>query len=177
MRKVLHLMKFLEDQDVEWLVRTGSKLFLTPGTTLVTEGEPIDWLYIVLDGRLSVRVGGPNGQILKILEAGEVIGEISFVDSRPPTATVTVVEPACVLSIRHDQLREKLARDVMFAVHFYQGIGAFLADRLRMTVGRLGYGDRHQDNDPDLLDEAFLDGVSIAATRFDKLLKRQLVAQ
>lgn len=174
MRKVLYLMNHLNDVDVEWLANYGSRSCMERGTVVIHEGLPIDALYIVLDGQLAVTVGDTP---IARLSAGEVIGEISFVDSRPPAATVAVTETATLLAVPVDRLRDKLDRDTAFSSRFYRGIGAYLADRLRMTVGRLGYGDRHQDSDPDLLDDTILDGVSIAAARFDKLLKGQLVAQ
>jgi CRP/FNR family cyclic AMP-dependent transcriptional regulator len=176
MKKALHLMKFLDDIDTEWLVRHGDRTRLPHGAVLVTEGQPLDSLFIVLDGCLSVRVGGAGGVEIARLEAGEIIGEISFVDSRPPTATVSVLQDASVLCVSRDRLRQKLADDLGFSSRFYQGIGAFLADRLRTTVSRLGYGDRRQDLvDPDLLDEPFLDGVTMAAARFDKILRQSMI--
>ncbi|MBZ5604300.1 MAG: cyclic nucleotide-binding domain-containing protein [Acidobacteriia bacterium] len=54
---------------------------------LIREGQPIEWLYILLDGRLVVSLG--SGQQVAVLDSGEIVGEISFVDSRPPNASVT----------------------------------------------------------------------------------------
>ena len=48
----------------------------------------------------------------------------------------------------------------------------FLSDRLRVTVGRLGYGNPRQDEDSDELAESSLDDISLAAVRFDKMLRK-----
>ena len=82
MRKVMYLMGTLEDSDVEWLAANGAALRLTQGEELVHEGRPIDSLFVVLDGQLAVQAGGTR---VATLLTGEVVGEISFVDSRPPS--------------------------------------------------------------------------------------------
>lgn len=170
MRRVLHLMDALQDADVDWLTETGESLVLPPGTILITEGKPIHCLYVLLDGVLSVDVGGAQ---VAILHAGEVVGEISFVDSRPPTASVLAVNQCHVLAVPRDRLRKKLDEDPLFAARFYKAIAAFLADRMRVTTGRLGYGARSRDEfAADQLNDQMMDGIALAASRFDKLLRR-----
>ena len=172
MRKVMYLMGALEDSDVEWLGDNGSTVRLTRNQVLVTEGQPVDYLFIVLDGQLSVNAGSTR---LATLLTGEVIGEISFVDSRPPLATVTALDNARVLAVKRDVLKAKLASDSRFAANFYRAIAIFLADRLRATTSRLGYGKPGQDAEPDELDELsedLLETVSLGTRRFDNLLKK-----
>jgi CRP/FNR family cyclic AMP-dependent transcriptional regulator len=80
-----------------------------------------------------------------------------------------------VLAIPQGLLRAKIATDAWFASRFFQGIATFLADRLRTTTGRLGYGSASQDesqNAGDEIDLEMMDSVTLAAVRFDKLLKR-----
>jgi hypothetical protein len=58
-----------------------------PGSAeLIRQGMPTDSLFFVLDGEFEVFTA--KAPQLAILEAGEVMGEISFVDSPPPTASV-----------------------------------------------------------------------------------------
>ena len=172
MRKVMYLMGTLEDSDVEWLAANGSVMRLAPNQVLVSEGRPVDSLFVVLDGQLSVKAGSV---LVATLLAGEVLGEISFIDSRPPLATVTALDAARVLAVRRDVLRSKLAADRRFASNFYLAIAIFLADRLRSTTSRLGYGKPDQDAAPDVLDELsedLMETVSLGTRRFDNLLKR-----
>jgi CRP/FNR family cyclic AMP-dependent transcriptional regulator len=170
MRKALYLMGILDDSDTEWLTDHGSRQFVSKGTTLIDEGQPIDSLYIILDGQFSVMSGQ---QSVATLYAGEVVGEISFVDSRPPLATVIAMKNSVVLSLPRDKLLAKFERDNKFAANFYRGIATYLADRLRVTTGRLGYGRPDQDQgDVDELDDDLMDTVSLAALRFDRMLKK-----
>ena len=172
MRKAMYLMGALDDSDVEWLAAHGNPERLTAGQTLVQEGRAIDSLYVVLDGQLAVQVGSAR---VATLLAGEVIGEISFVDARPPLATVASLDAARVLAVRRDVLQQKLLSDVSFAAHFYRAVAIFLADRLRTTTTRLGYGQPEQDAVPDAADDLgdeLLETVSLGTRRFDNLLRQ-----
>jgi CRP/FNR family transcriptional regulator, cyclic AMP receptor protein len=172
MRKALHLMGNLDDVDIEWMADNGVQQFIAPGTVLIQEGEAIDALYIVLDGRLSVRTAAMNGGEIASLFSGEIVGEISFVDSHPPSASVIAVQDSHVLGISRQVLTDKLARDKTFAARLYRALAVFLADRLRNTVGCLGYGSKQQDVEPDQLDDSSMDEISLAALRFDDLPRR-----
>jgi CRP/FNR family transcriptional regulator, cyclic AMP receptor protein len=173
MRKSLMLMGILDDADVEWLLAQGEQKRLARGTVLIQKGGPIDALYIILSGGFTVSVSAMHERPIATLLSGEVVGEISFVDSRPPLASVIASEDSRVLSIRRDKLFAKIDRDASFAARFYRALAAFLADRLRITTSRLGFGDAGQDVDPgDELNDDVMDRVSLAAVRFDGMLKR-----
>lgn len=173
MRKALHLMGFLDDVDVEWMVKNGVKRDVMSGTVLIQEGTSIDSLYVVLEGALAVRVAamGEEESPIATLFAGEIVGEISLVCSRPPTASVVAITDSRVLSIPRSLLAKKLADDIPFTARFYHALATFLADRLAVTVGRFGYGSAQQDADPEELDESSLEEIAVAAKRFEQLLK------
>src|ERR1035438_544507 len=135
MRKAMYLMGCLEDSDIEWLAANGTALRLSQGQVLLREGQPVDSLYVVLDGQLAVQAGGGHRATL-LAGGGEGLGEISFVDSRPPLATATALDAARVLAVRREVLQTKLASDSKFAANFYRALAIFLADRLRATTTR-----------------------------------------
>jgi CRP/FNR family cyclic AMP-dependent transcriptional regulator len=170
MRKALQLMNNLDDVDIEWMVDHGMRQLVRVGTVLIHEGEEIDSLYVVLDGRFSVCTAAMNGKEIAPLFSGEIVGEISFVHSGVPSASVIALQDSHVLNIPRRVLTEKLAGDTAFAARFYRALAAFLADRLRVTSSRFGYGSRQQDADQ--LDDSELGEISLAAVRFNDLLKR-----
>ena len=178
MRKVLFILGQLSDDDVEWLGRVGVRQRLAKGDVLVEQARRIDAMYIVLDGRLSVSLAR-RGEIAR-LGSGEIVGEMSLIDSRPPTATVTALEDAILLAVPQAALEAKVAADPAFAARFYRALATFLSDRMRGTLLRLGYGDGQQlDEDVEQegeLDDNVLDNVSLAGARFDRMLKRLLGA-
>ena len=105
-----------------------------------------------------------------------MVGEMSFVDAGPPGATVTALEDSAVLAIPRSQLSAKLEQDSGFAARFYRAIATFLSDRLRATVGQLGYGEvqslAEEAIAADELDDNVLDNIHLAGGRFDRMLHR-----
>ena len=172
MRKALYVMGILDDEDVEWLASHGRNLGVKKDEVLIREGEPVDALFILLDGSLSVSIGG--AQVATLL-TGEIVGEISFVDSQPPSATVTAGQYSHVLAVPRALLHAKIETDAWFASRFFRAMAVFLADRLRITTARLASksgGKSSSLHDEDEIDLEMMDSVSLAAVRFDKLLKR-----
>ena len=176
MRKVLFILSELADSDVDWMVDNGTKKHCARGAVLIEEGKPIEELFLLLDGHLSVTIAAGGGQEVARLGSGEILGELSFLDSRPPTATVTAFEEATVLGIPRTRLTEKLREDMGFAARFYRALGVFLAARLRRSQQRLGYeSGKLLDDDiehEDELDPSLLDNLALAGARFDWMLRR-----
>jgi CRP/FNR family cyclic AMP-dependent transcriptional regulator len=171
MRRALHLLGILDDIDIEWMATNGNVEHVKAGNVLIRENTPVSALFILLDGQLSVYLERPgNIEIAKLLP-GEIVGEISFVSSRVPTATVAAVQDSEVLTLSRDALLAKLKKDPAFSARFYRAIASFLADRLYVTTSRFGYGSAAQDADPDEIDDSQMEDISLAAIRFDKLLK------
>jgi len=174
MRKVLYILSRLTDEDVDWISQTGRRTRHAKGDVLIRHGEPINALMIVLDGRVSVEVDGV-GQIAA-LGSGEMLGEMSLVDEAPPSATVVVIEPANVLHLDRNVLNARLDGDPAFAARLYRAIAMFLSVRMRSTVSRLGYGKATSVVAEDEIDISLLETVTIAGSRFDRMIKKLLTA-
>ncbi len=175
MKKVFFLLGELDDDDIDWMISTGCRQEIVAGTVLIQEGEPIDTLHILLEGTLAVSVAALEGKTIARLTSGAVVGEMSFADARPPSATVQAVENSLVLSIPRHQLVEKLKKDEGFASRFYRAIAIFLSTRLRGTVRYLGYAKGqllNEDSGTDDLSPEMLDNMPLAKARFDWLLRR-----
>jgi bacteriocin-type transport-associated protein len=180
MRKVLFIFGELNDFDVDWMIGTGRKEQVAKGSLLIQEGKPVSALYIVLDGEFKVSVSRLQNAEIARLGAGEIVGEMSFVEARPPSATVTALESSVVLAIPRTKLAAKLKQDMAFAARFYRALAVFLSYRLRRTVSQLGYGKprphEEEETSPDELDANVLDNVHLAGARFDRMVKRLMAA-
>ncbi len=175
MKKVFFLLGELVDEDIDWMISTGIREEVPAGTVLIQEGRPIDTLLILLEGTLSVSVAALEGKTIARLTSGAVVGEMSFADARPPSATVQAVENSLILSIPRAHLLEKLKEDEGFASRFYRALAIFLSTRLRGTVRYLGYAKgqlAQEDNSSEDLSPEMLDNVPLAKARFDWLLRR-----
>jgi len=102
------------------------------------------------------------------------VGEMSFLDSRAPSATVAALRDSAVLAIPRDALASRLQEQTAFAARFYRALAMFLSSRLRGTVRRLGYGEEliEDAEQEDELDDNVLDTVNRAGHRFTLMLNR-----
>ena len=89
----------------------------------------------MLEGQLSVVQGTPEREIARI-GAGEIVGEMSFVDARPPSATVRAATDVVVYAISKQLLQWHLEHNVAFAARFYKAVATFLSDRVRQATKR-----------------------------------------
>jgi SAM-dependent methyltransferase len=71
------------------------------------------------------------------LGPGEVIGEISWLDRKPISASVRAIETSSVMALSTALLERKLADDPKFASRFFRGIATLTAERLRKTTSDL----------------------------------------
>jgi CRP-like cAMP-binding protein len=171
MRKVLYIMGQLNDRDIEWMAATGRQQVYVNGETLIREGVESPSLFILLEGEVEVVVQG-IGRVAT-LGSGEIIGEMSFVDKAPPSATVLAQSSAKVLVLQKSEVDDHLTQDPAFAARFYRALAIFLSDRLRGTVQRKN-ADAPLSSavmDDDELDDSVLDNVSVAGLRFQQMLK------
>lgn len=184
LRKVLFVFGILNDSDINWLTDNGKRVNSTPGTVLIKQGEPVEYLYILIDGTLavSITVGEGNDKISKEvtkLASGEIVGEMSFVETGKASANVESFEESLLLAIPQQQLVVKLKQDMQFASRFYQAIAVVLVDRLRDGLSRRGYGyiphDFQLDEDIEYegeLDLDLLKQTALAGTRFQWMARR-----
>lgn len=170
MRKILYIFGLLSDADVAWIAKTGVQKRLRDGDVLIREGEQTDWLMFLLDGEL-VASNRSLGQFAR-MGVGEIVGEVSLVDSAPPSATITARGEGRALFLSKEALMKKLAADSGFGSRFYQALAVFLADRLREARGAQGNRSMSEATvADDELDTGILARVSTAGDRFNQMLK------
>jgi CRP-like cAMP-binding protein len=103
---------------------------------------------------------------------------MSFVDARPPSATVKAAEDSTVFALSKALLTRKLAADSGFAARFYRALAIYLSTTVRERHRDLAPGAEGEDeeDDADELDPNVLDGVYLAGERFDRMVKRVMVS-
>lgn len=175
MRRALFLLGVLDDGDIDWLISVGRRDRVPAGAVLIHEGREVEFVFIVLDGTLAVRSSTAAGKEIARLRVGEIVGEMSFVDARPPSASVVALEDSMVLSVPKSVLSERLKKPE-FAARFYRALAVFLANRLRNTVAQLGYGKVAPGVDTiereDEVGPTALESLAVAGARFDWMLRR-----
>jgi hypothetical protein len=106
----LREVSFPEFTPVEFakLIRAGEWRTASSGEILTREGEPINDLMVVQNGTLSVSVGDRE---LARLKDGAIVGEMSFINQGPASATVTATEPTRYIAWPQAALRALLMRN------------------------------------------------------------------
>ncbi|HWB66169.1 MAG TPA: Crp/Fnr family transcriptional regulator [Mycobacteriales bacterium] len=101
------------------------------GHVVFREGEPGDRLFIVLDGKVKIARTSPDGRenLIAVLGATEMFGELSLFDPGPRTATVVAVTDTTLAGLDHDDLRPLLDERPGLGVALLKA----LAQRLRRT--------------------------------------------
>ncbi|GAA3522418.1 hypothetical protein GCM10022393_41240 [Aquimarina addita] len=166
MKKVLFLLGHLTDLDIEWMIQNGHKKKLKNGQQLIKKGDHIENIYIVLSGQLAI---SDNGTEIAAIGSGEIVGEMSFLESRPPSVSVIAKELSTVYSISKELMNTKLENDIEFRANFYYSLALFLSDRLRKTTNQFGY---ESPDEADSIEENVLDGVAQAGARFNQILHK-----
>ncbi len=168
MRRSRYLIGILSDEDIDWLRHRGRRQFVPADGVVIRQGEMVGAVFVLLEGRLGVL--SPEGHPAHLLLVGDVFGEVSFVDSCTPIATVQALEPSTVLRIDASDLRVRLERDVAFAARFYRAISTFLADRLR-TRALMEAGEPEEGTALDPSPEMY-EALTLADARMDHVLRR-----
>ncbi|MCD9574937.1 cyclic nucleotide-binding domain-containing protein [Flavobacterium soyae] len=169
MKRALFFLGQFNNRDVEWFINNGQKIELGNGERLIQKGNFIDSLYIVLSGQLSVCAENGDKQDIATLGSGEVVGEMSFLETRPPSVSVIAKKTSVVYKISREVIEMRLTTNPDFKANFYYGLALFLSNRLRKTTDQLGYGTPEEE---DLIDTKILDGVAQAGSRFGQILHR-----
>jgi hypothetical protein len=90
------------------LMRIGTWKNAPVGTALTVQGESVPEVMVVQSGHLAVEV---DGKVMHTLKDGEIVGEMSFIRSRPASATVRAVTPTRYVAWLQPALRALLARN------------------------------------------------------------------
>jgi CRP/FNR family cyclic AMP-dependent transcriptional regulator len=93
LRKVW-LFERCSGRELDTLQRATTLVHLPAGRVLAEQGELGQEFVVILEGKANV---SRNGTDIAVLEAGSFFGEMSLLEGKPRTATVTTLEPSEVL--------------------------------------------------------------------------------
>jgi CRP/FNR family cyclic AMP-dependent transcriptional regulator len=135
------IFELMDEVEREALAQMMDCRVFRPGETVFEYGEPGGEIFILLSGRVEVSVESADGEkiILAENERGEVIGELSFLDGGPRTATAVTREETQTLSMHRDRLLEFIDQHPHAAVDLLTVVGGRLRhtdDLLRTRVSR-----------------------------------------
>ena len=169
MRKALQFLGFLTDGDVEWLLSAGQVEEFQVGETLVSAGQMLDSVIILVEGRVALIESDSPGHS-RHLGPGEVVGEIS---AKPAPATATTALPSRVLRVSRSDLVNKCDADQGFDERFHDVLKTLVSRRMQHALVDEEEDDASQAdvcNKASVeLDAEMLDQIALAAKKFDRI--------
>jgi CRP-like cAMP-binding protein len=124
---------YLTPNDWALIVDKAVRMHFKSGEALVQKGRRSHGLYLVLTGNALVQIpthGGSFG-----VGAGEICGEISFLDELPATANVVAKEPVEAYYLDRPTLQSLFELFPHLGSRFYHSLAAILSRRLRELIG------------------------------------------
>ncbi len=137
------------------IVAAGNEQHLVRGDVLFNEGDAADNLYLVVRGRVAIAIANPidnRETVVALMDAGDLLGEMSMLDDGPRSALARALEPTVVLSIPFEPIVAAFRADPQML----WGVTRLLAQRLRVM-------------DEALADSVFLDVTGRTAKRLLEL--------
>jgi CRP/FNR family cyclic AMP-dependent transcriptional regulator len=87
----------LDDALLLRIVGASSNLFWPAGASVFETESPSEALYIVLSGRVAIRDGGPDADVIGDIEPGDYFGELSLLSNSRHSRTATAEEDCEIL--------------------------------------------------------------------------------
>jgi CRP/FNR family transcriptional regulator, cyclic AMP receptor protein len=112
---LLSVSSFLEtigEDETAALRSAGVMQTFTAGSCIVEEGTASRKVIVIFDGEVKISTRSPDGSesVIATRGAGELIGELSAIDQRRTTATVTAATPVEALVINSKDFQAFLTR-------------------------------------------------------------------
>ncbi|GAA2877713.1 Crp/Fnr family transcriptional regulator [Actinoplanes cyaneus] len=128
------LFAYVPEREWRSICAAGISVQFQPSSVLLRQGDPTEHVHVIVAGCVKATRCEVDGSqaLLTLRAAGDVVGDMSAVDRRPRSATVTALTEVITYWLSGEQFRRFLARPAMAA-----GFAAY-------TVGRLRESDRQR---------------------------------
>lgn len=146
----LELFQGVAPEDVQELLQQCDRRDVNTGDIVLSPDNKNDYVYLVLSGRLHVRVGSFDAPIIATMDVGSCAGEMSIIEDRDPSAFVIAAEPSHLLVI-HQSILWKM---VDASHEFSKNLLIVLSERVRShnefiaeSIGDIRKFERHATTD------------------------------
>lgn len=110
-----------------------------PGITLINEGEPGDFMMLLMDGLIDVLRRNRHDYPARIAlgHPGHALGEMSMFDGEPRFASCVTLEPCKMAVLSREALMQVLEDEPALGNRILLKLVQLLSDRLRQTSSKL----------------------------------------
>ncbi|HKX74977.1 MAG TPA: ATP-binding protein [Acidimicrobiia bacterium] len=146
----------LPEEELETLCQSATMVDVAAGDVIMQEGQEVDALMVVAEGAFEVtRRAGTQDVVVGVAGTGEVLGEMSFLEGRPASATLTALSDARLVRLPAAKVDHILSH-----LPFLKGMFLTMIMRLReresslvhaeklVALGTMTAGLLHEVNNP-----------------------------
>jgi hypothetical protein len=133
-----HELKFsdLKPHEAAQLFKRARRLLLADGETLLRDGDSNEHLYLIVEGRCRIM---KNGLEVAQLEAGEFVGELSYISGDKISADVVAAGPLQIMCWDRFSLEPLFKRQSLYLSYLNALCSVDIAHKLRrMTAAASG---------------------------------------
>jgi CRP-like cAMP-binding protein len=133
--KDLAFFEALPNAVIDELIPYAKVLKLPAGSRLLQEGEKSRDLYFLVSGRIEItmKVNFEENEEINIyrLKPGEAVGEFSFIDGSPGSASALVDKDAVIIKFDYEKLNALFDKNPRIGYLFTKRLAQSLTDRMR----------------------------------------------
>jgi CRP-like cAMP-binding protein len=104
--EAVELLKNLNPDQLSRIASIATEVRYGPGKVVLQPDQPLDALYVILDGAVEM---SRNGARLHVAQQHEVLGAWALFDPEPLPVTAATIEDARLLRISHDDFYDLLS--------------------------------------------------------------------
>ena len=131
----LSLFKSTQFDDIEDVLLQASVLRVDAGRIVIAAGQPNRRLYLVIEGRLQVRLDSLDNPPVARIGEGEMFGELSVIDGDYTSAFVVTETPCRIMGLDGEVLWELFRRTPYVAHNLLSTLARRLRDSNKVIEG------------------------------------------
>ena len=134
--KQLPVFEPFSQDELQTLMNMSKLRKYRSGETIIQEGNIDKWVYFLVNGKVKITKKDETVAILG--RAGDVFGEMRFIDNAPRSAAATAEGDVVCIAVDSDYIDKLSGKDkVTFGYILYRVISEILVERLRIATKEL----------------------------------------